>query len=323
MAMKESLRIVFMGSPSAALPTLEALLRSSHEVVAVVTQPDKAAGRGQKMHACPVASLARKKSLNLLQPMKLKDPPFAEALRALQPDLAIVVAYGKILPRAVLEAPQHGCWNLHFSLLPKYRGAAPVQWALIRGEDTTGVSVMRLVERLDAGPILAQRAEPILIEDSSATLEARLAHIGSQLVIETLDTLIAGTLKEEAQEEAQASLAPLLRKEEGHIDWNQTAEEIINRIRGLNPWPVAYSDLPPPGARVDKVRLKLYSAQALDETPKAKAGTILTANASEGLTIACRKGVVKITELQAPGKRRMTSEDFLRGHQVNEGTQLS
>lgn len=325
------LRIVFMGSPAVALPSLDFLQQSSHEIVGVITRPDRPAGRGRKVQPCAVAARARELGLSLFQPESLINPPFIETLRQLKPDLAIIVAYGKILKPDIIEAPRYRCWNVHFSLLPKYRGAAPCQWTLINGETRTGVTIIRLVEKMDAGPILGQVEMDIDPEDNTASLEQRLAVAGVELLERTLNALAAGTLSETPQDDSHATLAPLLKKEDGLIHWQDTADSISNRIRGLDPWPGAYTYLATePGkgasaqkeASVDKVMLKIYSSRALAEETSAAPGTILKADTKAGFIVACGRGALQLQELQLQGKKRMTATDFLRGHRISEGTQL-
>ncbi len=332
--MTSPLRILFMGSPAAAVPCLDYLHESEHELVAVVTQPDRPVGRGRHLTPCAVAARARELDLPLYQPDKLTQPPFSDTLKPLAIDLAIVVAYGKLLRPDILQAPRYGCWNVHFSLLPKYRGAAPCQWALINGEAETGISIIRLVEALDAGPILNQARTPIDANETAGELLTRLAAQSPALLAKTLKELQMDRLNETVQDDAAASLAPILKKEDGHLDWTQNALQLKNRIRGLNPWPGAYSYLPHEigsapshrGPSVDKIRLKIYSAQTVTspgpEANKASPGTILQADIKAGLWVACGDGALQIDELQSPGKKRMRAADFLRGHPLNEESQL-
>lgn len=334
--MSKALRILFMGSPEAALPSLNALVQSEHELIGVVARPDRPAGRGQNLQACAVAARARELELPLFQPDSLITPPFIETMHTLAPDLAIVVAYGKILAKDILKSPRHGCWNVHFSLLPKYRGAAPVQWALINGEDTSGVSIIQLVEELDAGPVLKQAEQKIRSEDTTDSLQASLAIRGSDLLLSTLRDLLAKQLQAVPQNETQVSLAPSLKKSDGHIDWTLSAQEICNRIRGLNPWPGAFTYLPrqveaaptsrgkpSQGPSVDKVSLKIYSAQAFEGTVSEDSGTIEQADPREGFVVACGSGRLRIEEVQFPGKKRMTAADFLRGHPLQTELRLT
>lgn len=329
--MSESLRILFMGSPEVAVPYLEFLHQSSHNIVGVVTRPDRPAGRGLKVHPCAVAGRARELGLNLYQPESMVDPPFVKTIEELQVDLGIVVAYGKILKEEILLAPRYRCWNVHFSLLPKYRGAAPYQWALINGETKTGVTLIRLVKKMDAGPILGQVECTIDPEDNAETLGDKLARLGVPLLAKSLEALQSDVLIETPQDDEQASFAPLLKKEDGLINWDESTSSLCNHIRGLNPWPAAYSHLPceshqktPPGetTRVDKVMLKIYSAEAFECERGANPGTVIKADAKLGLVVACGNGALLIKELQLAGKKRMKATDFLRGHSIPEGIKL-
>jgi methionyl-tRNA formyltransferase len=320
--MSKTLRIIFMGSPDWALPALEALHQSSHRLLAVITQPDKAAGRGQKKTPCAVAERARELNLNLLQPNKIKDPDFLQSLQDFKADLIVVVAYGRILSKEILDLPTHGCWNLHFSLLPRYRGAAPVQWAIAKGETKTGVSLIKLVEELDAGPVLKQVAEQIHEDDSTKSLGMRLTQIGASLLKKALKELIDGNLMKTEQDHNDASLAPILKKEDGRIDWNISAKEINARMRAFNPWPGTYAIVDAPGSHVDKERLKIYIAQVIDLEANVSAGTIISKKAGEGLVVKCGKGAVKLLEVQLAGKKRMSAEDFTRGVALPEKARL-
>ncbi len=316
------MRLIFMGSPEAALPTLQALLDSSHQIVAVVTQPDRPAGRGQHQQPCPVAALAGKEGLPLHQPERAKDANFVKTFQGFKADLAIIVAYGQILPRAILEAPKQGCWNVHFSLLPKYRGAAPVASALLNGEAQTGVSLMQLVEKLDAGPVFKQITETIRQNDTTGSLEKRLADQGAKLCLTALAELETHSLIAVEQDDSQATYAPLLQKSDGAIDWSQPATNIARRVRALRPWPGTYTFLPGSGGRVDKVLLKIYSAEAVETEGNDAPGTVIAADSERGIKIACGTGTLRIQELQLAGKKRCSTADFLRGHSLTTGTQL-
>ena len=235
------MRLVFMGTPDFASATLEALLRSDDSVVGVVTQPDRPKGRGQMLTPSPVKLLARQEQIPLLQPLKMKDPEFLQALTGWKPDLIVVAAYGRILPPAILSLPPLGCVNVHGSLLPKYRGAGPIQWALINGETETGITTMLMDEGMDTGAMLLQEAIPITSDDTVGTLSPRLAELGGRLLVETIARLKAGTLVPKPQDSSRATLAPLLKKEDGAIDWALPAAVLANRVRGLSPWPGAYT----------------------------------------------------------------------------------
>ncbi|MBI1909621.1 MAG: methionyl-tRNA formyltransferase [Deltaproteobacteria bacterium] len=308
------MKILFAGSPEIALPSLEALLASGEEIIGVISQPDRPVGRGRKLSSPPVATLAKKSQRLLFQPEKLDDS-FLRTLTELSPDLIVVVAYGKILPKKMLMIPPQGCLNLHFSLLPKYRGAAPVQWALINGEAETGVTTLKMVERLDAGPIYLQRKVPIQEEDNSLLLGKRLANIGAELLVETIQRLKEGKLQASPQVEEMVTWAPSLEKEDGLIDWNCSAKAIFCKIRGTNPWPGAYTFL-------DTQRLKIYTASVIPEkNKKQRPGEILATHPS-GIDVACGHGILRLEELQLEGGKRLSAAEFLRGHPLEVGTKL-
>ncbi len=299
--------IIFFGTPEFAVPTLNALLQKGEKILLVITQKDKPKGRGQKLQPPPVKSFALAKSLKVLQPEKIRDENFISMLEALGPEFAIVVAYGKILPKEILEIPKYGCINLHASLLPKYRGAAPIQRALIDGESVTGVTTMLIDEGLDTGPILLQKEVPIEEEDNGETLSQKLSLIGADLVVETLDKVRKGLVLPTPQI-GQATYAPPLKKEEGKINWNLSAREIFNLIRGTYPWPCAYSFL-------KRERIKILKAQPLEGNYKA--GYIL--KAKDELIVGTGTGLLKIIMLQPEGKRVMTAKEFVCGRKLNEG----
>lgn len=235
------MRIVFMGTPEFAVPSLEALLRSDDHVVGVVSQPDRPKGRGQQLVAPPVKLVAERAGIPVLQPLKIRTPEFLQALTSWQPDLIAVAAYGRILHTPILTLPPKGCVNVHGSLLPKYRGAAPIQWAVINGETETGITTMLMDEGMDTGPMLLQERLGIMKDDTAGTLAPRLAELGGRLLVETIAQLKAGTLMPKKQDDGQATMAPLLKKEDGLIDWTMSAASLANRVRGLSPWPGAYT----------------------------------------------------------------------------------
>ncbi|HET9193956.1 MAG TPA: methionyl-tRNA formyltransferase [Vicinamibacterales bacterium] len=305
--------IVFFGTPQFAVPTLEALLGSRHQVPLVVTQPDKRRDRGQKVTDGPVKAAARAHGVPVFQPERLRDPDVAGALRRHAPDLAVVAAYGKLIPSDLLTLPRLGMLNVHASLLPKYRGAAPVHRAIMNGEAETGVTIMRIVEALDAGDMLAKSVRVIGSDETSEQLEQALAHDGASLLLDVLDQLEAGTLRAEPQDESASTYAPRLRKEEGLIDWTQPARRIHDQVRGLYPWPHAYSYLD--GARLivwkTEVRLKADTMSVLP-------GTIVNV-ARAGIEVATGAGLIALTEVQAEGRRPMRTRDFLAGRPVRPG----
>jgi methionyl-tRNA formyltransferase len=308
------MRVVFMGSPDFAVPPLRALL-GAHDVALVVTQPDKPAGRGKRLLPPPVKEVAQAAGVPVLQPLSVRKPEIAETLRATRAELAVVVAYGKILPRAVLDAFPRGCINVHASLLPAYRGAAPIQWAILRGETETGVTIMQLDEGMDTGPMLRKRSIAIAPDDTAGTLFERLAPLGAELLLETMDDLARGTLVPEAQDHTRATHAPMLDKDHGAVDWTRSAVEVSCHVRGMDPWPGAFTAL-------DETRLKLFRPTVVADTGQpGEAGEILAVDA-RGLVVACGQGTVAIAELQAAGGRRMAARAFASGHTLAAGTRL-
>jgi methionyl-tRNA formyltransferase len=310
----DALRIVFFGTPEFALPTLDALLQSRHDVVGVVTQPDRPRGRGYEMTDAPVKARAAAAGRPLLQPARLKDPAFLHALTALNAHLGVVAAYGKILTDAVLVIPRLGFINVHASLLPRYRGAAPVHRAVIAGERETGVTIMRVVKALDSGPMLATVRRPIGPDETSEQVERDLARLGAGLLASTVDALAGGHVIEVAQDESAATYAPRLTKDEGLIDWGQSAQRVHNLIRGLHPWPHAYSFL-------SGRRFILRRSTVLREL-NAPPGTVVEAS-GDRLTVAAGTSGIGILEIQAEGKRPMAPREFLAGHRVPPGSRFS
>lgn len=310
------LRVVFFGTPQFAVPTLDALLASRHTVVGVVTQPDRPRGRGQKTTSAPVKARALDAGLPVLQPDSMKDPHFLEQFAALDADLGVVAAYGKILTDIVLAVPRLGMLNVHASLLPKYRGAAPVHRAVIAGDRETGVTIMRVVRALDAGPMLATVTRPIAPEDTSDTVERDLALAGAALLVSTLDGVAAGTATETPQHDAAATYAHRLTKGDGHVDWTRSATDLHNLIRGLHPWPHAFTFL-------NGQRLILRRSSVVPESVRVtEPGRIIEA-AGDRLEIATGNGALRIEELQAEGRRPMIARDFLAGHAVSPGDRVT
>ena len=308
------MRVAFMGSPEFAVPCLRAVA-AAHEVVVVVSQPDKPAGRGGELRAPAVKVAAQELGLPIIQPKSARNGELAQALRDARVDVAIVVAYGKILPKDVLEAPPLGCINVHGSLLPKYRGAAPVQWAVIDGEAETGVSIMQLDEGMDTGPVWAERRVAIGPEETSGELLARLAPIGAAALIETLPIIASGTARPVVQDHARATHAKMLDKTDGAIDWAQPARAIAARIRGVDPWPGAYATL-------RGQPIKLFRAIVTERAAAEGAGTVVAID-REGVHVACIGGVVAIREVQAAGKKRMAVQAFASGRGIAIGDQLT
>jgi methionyl-tRNA formyltransferase len=311
-----ALRIVFFGTPEFALPALDALLHSSHCVVGVVTQPDRPRGRGQKTTHAPVKARAVSAGLPVLQPDRLKSPAFLQALAALAADLGVVAAYGRILTETVLSTPRLGMVNVHASLLPRYRGAAPVHRAVIAGEPVTGVTIMRVVQALDAGPMLATRTRPIGAEESSDDVERDLARLGADLLRSTVDELAAGLVTATPQDESRATYAPRLTKDDGIVDWSWSAERIHNLIRGLHPWPHAFAFLN--GQRLILLRSTAVVGAQSDVAP----GTIVEAT-GDRLRVSAGGGVIQLEEIQTAGKRPMRARDFLTGHHVAPGARFT
>ena len=312
--MSESWPIVFMGTPKAAAFSLEQLLKGPDPVVGVVTQPDRPAGRGQKSLPSPVRRVAEKHGLPVAAPEKLRGPDFLAVLERWAPRLIVVVAYGRILPRAILELPRHGCLNVHYSLLPKYRGAAPVAWAIINEEEKSGVTTMLLVEKMDAGPIFLQEEVPLAPDETAASLQAKLIPIGANLLLETIRRLKDGSLAPKEQNEAEASYAPILKKEDGRIDWRDPAKTIECRIRGFDPWPSAYTFL---HGRL----LKIHRAHVIMGEVKEPPGTVLRVDQG-GLWIATGQGVLSLEEIQWENRKRLPAAEFLKGARIEKGERL-
>jgi methionyl-tRNA formyltransferase len=309
------MRIVFMGSGSFAIPSLLALVDAGHEVAAVVTQPDKEKGRGRQMAPPPVKEAASARGLVVLQPRRIKLPEAQEELRRLAPELQVVVAYGQILPRSVIDIPKRGTVNVHASLLPRYRGAAPVQWAIVNGERETGVTTMLIDEGLDTGPTLLARATAIGPEETAPQLEARLAQLGAALLLETIDGLARGDLVPRPQDHERATLAPIIDKEQGRVDWAAPAEAIERRVRGFYPWPGTTADQ---GGRP----LKILRARALSETGSEPPGHIVTVD-REGLVVSCGGGTrLRLLEVQPESRKAMPAAAFAAGARLLPGARL-
>jgi len=306
------LRTIFMGTPAFACPTLQKLIDRGDEVIAVVTQPDRPKGRGQKLMAPPVKELALQHGLQVFQPQKVREPAFVEMISALKPDVIVVVAFGQILPKALLDIPPLGCINVHASLLPRYRGAAPLNWCIINGEPETGVTTMLMDVGLDTGPMLLKRATPIDANEDIVSLHDRMSLMGAELLGETLDGVVSGAVKPQPQDDTLACYAPMLKKEDGQINWNRTAREIHDQVRGLAVWPVA-------STAINGQALKVYKTR-IGEGAGAP-GTVL--RASKGvLEVACQNGSLLLEELQLAGKKRLETVSFLSGCPVAVGTRL-
>ncbi|HVH55883.1 MAG TPA: methionyl-tRNA formyltransferase [Vicinamibacterales bacterium] len=307
--------MAYFGTPEFAVPGLRALIASTHDVVALVSQPDRPRGRGHKLQPTPTKLVAVAAGIPVLQPTRLKDDAFADALRALSLDLAVVAAYGRIIPDRVLEIPRLGMINIHASLLPKYRGAAPIHRAVINGDKETGVTIMRVVSELDAGPAFAVERIPIGPDDTTPEVERALAETGANLAVRVVGQLAEGSAVEVPQNHAQATYAPKLERHEGAIDWSLPANDIHNRVRGLQPWPLV-------SVTIDRVRCSIYRTSVSGETTTAPPATVIAA--SNGvLAVAAGDGrVVRILEIQPEGKRVMSARDFLAGRRVQCGDRL-
>ena len=302
------MRIVFMGTPQFAVASLEACFRLG-EVVAVVTQPDRPKGRGQQLVAPPVKEAALRHGVDVWQPERIKGTDFDVRLKALKPDVAVVTAYGRILPKGVLEAPLHGCVNVHASLLPRFRGAAPIQWAIASGDEKTGVCLMKMDEGMDTGAVIARAELPIGPDDTSATMHDKLSALGAKVLEENLPAFLAGTLSPVAQPSEGVVMAPMVKKEDGKLDFTRPAAELERRSRAFDPWPGAWTTF---GGQVLKVKkVKVGSGQGAP-------GTVLSAGAG-GIEVACGAGSLVLLELQPEGKKPMTAQQFLAGRPIAAG----
>jgi methionyl-tRNA formyltransferase len=312
-------RVVFMGTPAFAVPSLAALA-GRETVTLAVTNPDRPSGRGMTISAPPVKEEALRLGIPVFQPEKARAPESVARLRTEAPDLIVVVAYGRILPPSILEIPRLFCVNVHASLLPKYRGAAPINWAVARGETVTGVTIMKMDAGMDTGPMLLAREIPIADEDTAGTLFPRLAALGAGLLAEGLDRLREGTLTEIPQDDSQATYAPMLKKEHGRIDWTRPAAEVRNLVRGMTPWPSAY-------ASHDGKTLKVLAAGAAEEPgsggPAAAAPGEVLFVGREGIVVACGRGALRIAEVQPEGGRAMAAWDYAQGRRLGKGDRLS
>ena len=323
------MKIVFMGTPDFAVTTLQALIESGHEVIAAVSQPDKPFGRKAELRPTPVKAAAEVAGIPVLQPRRLRDPEFTEKLEQLAPDVIVVAAYGKIIPKFILELPRYGCVNVHASLLPKYRGAAPIQWAILDGEPETGVSIMQMNEGLDEGDILNISRVAISDTETGGSLFNKLAAEGGRLLVETLQLLEEGKIRPEKQPaDSPTPYARMIVKEDGLIDWKRSAAEIERQVRGLDPWPGAYT-------RLDGKMFKILRSHVLAEGETnvsgydkmnqnenvLAVGSVLAAG-KEGIDVCTGDGILRVTEVQLEGKKRMAAADFLRGHAIEPGLQL-
>ena len=312
------MKIVFMGTPEHAAKILSDLINSKHEILCVITQPDRPRGRGLKISSPPVKELAQKHGLRVEQPEKIKGSSLVSLLKGLQPDIIVVAAYGKILPKEILDIPKYGCVNVHASLLPKYRGAAPVQWALLNGEKETGVTLMNMNELLDAGEIILQKKVKIQDEDDTVTLSKKLFEYGSQLLLKGLEQISRGTAKYKPQQDALATNAPSIKKESAEIDWRKSAQQIHNRIRAMVPWPVAHTFYRKKQLRILKSDLNVLDLETKFKLP----GTIVQIVKNEGFIVATGNGRLLVQVVQPAGKKKMKAFGFVIGHDVKIGEAL-
>lgn len=309
------MKVIFMGTPDFSVGTLEALIRAGHEIVLAVTQPDKPKGRGGKMQFPPVKEKALEYGIPVFQPVKVREPSCVKELEKYQADVMVVVAFGQILPAEILHMTPYGCINVHASLLPKYRGAAPIQWAIIDGEKTTGVTTMQMDEGLDTGDMLLKKEIPVEKNETGGTLHDKLSEAGAALCVETLKKLEEGAIRPEKQGESPTKYARMLDKKLGCIDWTKDAPSIERLIRGLNPWPSAYTQW-------EGKTMKIWTAETVDRESDLPCGTVVDVTKHD-FCVQTGKGMLRVKELQVPGKKRMTTDAFLRGYHLERGTVFS
>lgn len=305
------MKVVFMGTPDFAVPVLEALIKN-HNVVAVVSQPDKPKGRGKKLQPTPVKAVAEANNIPVYQPERIKDDEFIDFLETIEADIYVVVAYGQLLSQRILDIPKYGCVNVHGSLLPKYRGAAPIQWSIINGEEKTGVTIMYMVRKCDAGDMILKREIEIDPEDTYETLHDKMAPVGAEALIDALNLIENGDVKAEKQDNSLSCYASMITKDMGIIDWSKSSKEIKNKIRGFNPVPAAYT-------KYDDDVLKIFKADIVEGYENGEIGEILVVDKKHGFTVKTGDGAIMITEIQAKGGKRMNCADYMRGHQIEVG----
>jgi methionyl-tRNA formyltransferase len=306
--------IVFMGTPRTAAATLERLVEGPDPVVGVVTQPARPAGRGQKSVPSPVHDVAERHGIPIVAPQKIRDPDFLTTLKNWNPKIIVVVAFGRILPASILELAPLGCLNVHYSLLPKYRGAAPAAWAIINGEPKSGVTTMKLVEKMDAGPLYLQSEISVAPDETTGSLQTKLTPVGTELLLETLRRLKEGSLTSQAQSESGVTLAPLIKKEDGLIDWNQPALVIERRVRGFNPWPSAHTHL-------RGMLLKVHRAKVIEPIQPGVPGEVIEADVN-GFWVKTGDGVLSLEEVQLENRKRLAGVEFVKGARIKKGDRL-
>lgn len=308
------MKVVFMGTPDFAVPVLEALIKN-HEVVAVVSQPDKPKGRGKKLQPTPVKAFAEANNIPVYQPKRIKNDEFIDFLEKIEADIYIVVAYGQLLSQRILDIPKYGCVNVHGSLLPKYRGAAPIQWSIIDGEEKTGVTIMYMVKKCDAGDMILKKEIEIDSEDTYETLHDKMAPVGAEALIEALDLIEKGQAKAEKQDDSLSCYASMITRDMGIIDWSKSSKEIKNKIRGFNPVPAAYTNY---GEDI----LKIFKVDILEGYDNGEIGEILAVDKKKGFIVKTGNGAVMVTEIQAKGGKKMNCADYMRGHEIEVGKVL-
>lgn len=308
------MKVVFMGTPDFSVPCLQAIIDEGHEVVAVVTQPDKPKGRGKKMSMPPVKELAIKYDIEVYQPQRVKTDEFVNILKDINPDVIIVVAFGQILSKDILDIPKYGCINVHASLLPKYRGAAPINWVIINGEKTTGVTTMYMDVGLDTGDMILKKEMNIEVDQTAGELHDKMMYVGADVLKDTLRLIENNNAPREKQNDDESSYAPIMDKNLGNINWAKQSEEIYNLIRGTNPWPSAYT-------KYNDDTMKIWKSEILDKESNNKPGTILKVD-KEGIQVATGNKILLLKEIQMPGKRRMSVEDYIKGNDIDTNSTL-
>lgn len=308
-------KVVFMGTPEFAVPSLKALVKGGFDIVGVFTQPDRPVGRGHKLQACPVKQCALENNLPVFQFEKVKTPEGVAQLKALEPDVMVTAAFGQILTRELLDIPKHGTVNVHASLLPGYRGSAPINWCILNGEKEAGVTIMLTDAGIDTGDMLRAKSVEIGELETAGELTVRLSELGAELLSETLPDYLDGKIEPQKQDPEKASYQPMLDKAMGEIDWTKPAGVIACQIRGLNPWPCTYTDM-------EGGRLKIYLGKAVESDEDAAPGTVIVSGAKEGLIVRCGEGALEILEMQAPNGKRMAAKAYLMGKKIEKGTRF-